>query len=78
MLLHSTHGNRTNFTCYIDADGADMLRHNDIRRKDASVRCLEVLTSSKPQYWKQLLDAGQSHCFFVRTMQLQYTISHNK
>jgi len=39
---------------------ADMLRHDDIRRKDASVRCMEVLTSSKPEYWKQLLDAGQS------------------
>ena len=43
-----------------DATDADMLRHDDIRRKEASVRCLEVLTSAKPQYWKQLLDAGQS------------------
>ena len=43
-------------------DDADMLKDDDIRRKDASVRCMEVLTSSRPEYWKQLLDAGQSAC----------------
>ena len=37
---------------------ADMLRHDDIGRREASVRCLEVLTSSQPHYWKQLLTAG--------------------
>jgi len=46
-----------------DVVGAEMLKQSDMRRQDASVRCLEVLTSSKPNYWKQLLEAGQSHSF---------------
>lgn len=35
-----------------------MLKHNDVKRKDAAVRCLEVLTTTAPHYWKPLLDAG--------------------
>jgi len=43
---------------------AEMLRDDDMRRKDASVRCLEVLTSSQLHHWRQLLAAGLSDCCF--------------
>jgi len=38
--------------------GADMMLADDVRCRDASVRSIEVLTSCRPDYWKQLIDAG--------------------
>ncbi|KAK7484931.1 hypothetical protein BaRGS_00023851, partial [Batillaria attramentaria] len=36
----------------------DMLKDSTIGRKDSSVKCLEVLSTCKPHYWKAILEAG--------------------
>ena len=35
-----------------------MLKDEDTGKQDAGVKCLEVLSTSKPHYWKSILDAG--------------------
>ncbi|KAK3108352.1 hypothetical protein FSP39_006134 [Pinctada imbricata] len=34
-----------------------MLKDKDIDKKDSAVKCLEVLSTSKPQHWKSILEA---------------------
>ncbi|XP_052246071.1 ankyrin and armadillo repeat-containing protein-like isoform X2 [Dreissena polymorpha] len=34
-----------------------MLKSNDQKKKDSSVKCLEVLSTSKPDHWKSILEA---------------------
>ena len=38
---------------------SDMLNSLDIKKKDSAVKCLEVLSTSKPDHWKSILDAGK-------------------
>jgi len=35
-----------------------MLRSAEIKQKDSAVKCLEVLSTSKPHHWKSILEAG--------------------
>ena len=39
-----------------------MLNSEEIKKKDSSVKCLEVLSTSKPDHWKSILDAGNTDC----------------
>ena len=36
-----------------------MLKSEDVRKKDSAVKCLEVLSTSDPQNWKAILEAGE-------------------
>ena len=35
-----------------------MLRDEDTRKQDSSVKCLEVMSTSDPQHWHSILEAG--------------------
>ena len=39
-----------------------MLLDPDIRKKDAAVKCLEVMSTSEAQHWKNILESGQGAC----------------
>ena len=39
---------------------AAMLRDSSIGKKDSAVKCLEVLSTCKPDHWKAILEAGIS------------------
>ncbi|WAQ94689.1 ANKAR-like protein [Mya arenaria] len=34
-----------------------MLKSDDLKKKDSAVKCLEVLSTSKPDHWRSILDA---------------------
>ena len=36
----------------------EMLSDGDIRKKDAAVKCLEVMSTSDPQHWQDILQSG--------------------
>ena len=38
-----------------------MLSDGDIRKKDAAVKCLEVMSTSDPQHWQDILQSGLSN-----------------
>jgi hypothetical protein len=50
------------------------LKHGDVKRKDAAVRCLEALTTTAPHYWKPLLDAGLQ--VFLEELLLAFVFSY--
>ena len=35
-----------------------MLQDDEIEKKDAAVKCLEVMSTSRPEHWKAILEAG--------------------
>ena len=37
----------------------EMLNHDDLKKKEAAVKCLEVMSGSDPLYWKSILNAGK-------------------
>ena len=37
-----------------------MLKQTDVERKNAAVRCLEVVTTNNPKHWTSILHAGMS------------------
>lgn len=37
-----------------------MLKETE-QKKDSAVKCLDVLSTSKPGHWKAILEAGRSH-----------------
>ena len=37
-----------------------MLQDSSMGKKDSAVKCLEVLSTCKPDHWKAILDAGIS------------------
>ena len=39
---------------------AEMLHSDELRKQDASVKCLEVMSTSEPHHWKDILDSGSS------------------
>lgn len=36
----------------------EMLTDSEFEKKDSAVKCLEVLSTSKPEHWKSILEAG--------------------
>lgn len=36
----------------------EMLTDPEVEKKDSAVKCLEVLSTSKPEHWKSILEAG--------------------
>ena len=38
---------------------SEMLQDPSMAKKDSAVKCLEVLSTSKEEHWKCILDAGK-------------------
>lgn len=46
-------------TLNISLVSVGMLNSDDLKKKDSAVKCLEVLSTSKPDHWRSILDAGR-------------------
>lgn len=41
-----------------------MLRDTE-QKKDSAVKCLDVLSTSKPDHWRAILEAGRFICYSI-------------
>ena len=56
----------TNYFLYLhsilyNTSSTGMLNSDDLKKKDSSVKCLEVLSTSKPDHWRSILEAGMQY-----------------
>ncbi len=47
----------TLYTCF----PLGMLNDDDVRKKDSAVKCLEVMSTSDPNHWCSILEAGRKY-----------------
>lgn len=44
---------------HIPPSVADMMKDSNMKKKDCAIKCLEVLSTTRPDYWQFILEAGE-------------------
>ena len=62
-------------TCCWNITVTAMLQDSSMGKKDSAVKCLEVLSTCKPDHWKAILDAGISQLLLTQVSVLELLCS---
>lgn len=54
----------------------EMLTDPEVEKKDSAVKCLEVLSTSKPEHWKSILEAGENIITYMNLI-LRFNLCHS-